>query len=235
MPKIIITGASKGIGKALAAKFSEIQDIRMLLISRNHSMLQELKSELSDSNPKASIDILACDINKEIPEIPIKAFAENGSGLIDILINNAGLLIHKPVNELSSKDFDEMFNTNVKAPFTLIQTLIPYMNKPSHIVNIGSMGGYQGSAKFPGLSLYSASKGALAVLSECLAEELKPFGIHVNALALGAVDTEMLQQAFPGYQAPQTPAQMAEFIGDFALNGFRYFNGKVLPVSISTP
>jgi len=235
MLKIIITGASKGIGKALAEKFAGISDVKMLLMARNQTMLNELKSELLGLNPHTSIEILACDLNKEIPLAYLKAFAENGPGLIDILINNAGLLIHKPFGILSSNDFDAMFNTNVKAPFTLIQTLLPYMSKPSHIVNISSMGGYQGSAKFPGLSLYSASKGALAILSECLAEELKPFGISVNALALGAVDTQMLQQAFPGYQAPVTADQMAAFITEFAINGYKVFNGKVLPVSLSTP
>ena len=109
------------------------------------------------------------------------------------------------------------------------------MNTNSHIVNIGSMGGFQGSAKFKGLSLYSAAKGAVAVLTESMAEEFKERGIKVNALALGAVQTEMLASAFPGYKAPLTAGQMAEFIADFALNGHKYFNGKILPVSLSTP
>ena len=97
------------------------------------------------------------------------------------------------------------------------------------------MGGYQGSSKFPGLSLYSASKGALSILSECMAEELGEKGIKVNCLALGAAQTEMLEKAFPGYQAPLSANEMAEFISDFAINGHRYFNGKILPISVSTP
>ena len=117
----------------------------------------------------------------------------------------------------------------------MIRDLFPLFVKDSHIVNISSMGGYQGSAKFPGLSVYSAAKGAVAVLSECLAEEFKEQGIKVNALAIGAVQTEMLSQAFPGYMAPLQPDEMAEFIMDFALNGHRFFNGKILPVSVSTP
>lgn len=154
---------------------------------------------------------------------------------IDIIINNAGLLINKPFEELTDNDFDDIFDLNVKSIFRLIRDLISVIKKGAHIVNISSMGGYQGSAKFPGLSLYSASKGALAVLTECLAEELKDKGISVNALALGAVQTEMLSEAFPNYKAPLSASEMADFIYDFALTGHKHYNGKILPVSLSTP
>jgi len=85
------------------------------------------------------------------------------------------------------------------------------------------------------MSLYSASKGALAILTESLAEELKEQNIRVNALALGAVQTEMLEEAFPGYQAAVTAEEMADFITDFALKAHSYINGKIIPVSLSTP
>ncbi len=97
------------------------------------------------------------------------------------------------------------------------------------------MGGVQGSEKFQGLSLYSASKAALAVFTECLAEELKTHNVKANALALGAVQTEMLSHAFPTYKAPLQASEMADYIADFALNGHQYYNGKILPVSLSTP
>jgi NAD(P)-dependent dehydrogenase (short-subunit alcohol dehydrogenase family) len=97
------------------------------------------------------------------------------------------------------------------------------------------MGGFQGSAKYKGLSYYSASKAALACLSECLAAEFATSGINVNCLALGAVQTEMLEEAFPGYKAPVDAKTMARFISDFALNGHKFFNGKVLPVAIDNP
>jgi NAD(P)-dependent dehydrogenase (short-subunit alcohol dehydrogenase family) len=151
------------------------------------------------------------------------------------LINNAGALLHKPFQEITDEDFDAVFGMNVKSPFRLIRDLLPLFNEPAHIINISSMGGVQGSIKFPGLSLYSASKGALAILTECLALEFKDQQIYINALAIGAVQTEMLAEAFPGYKAPLQPGQMAAFIKEFALTGHRYFNGKVLPVSLSTP
>jgi len=109
------------------------------------------------------------------------------------------------------------------------------MPSGSHIVNISSMGGFQGSAKYAGLSYYSASKAALACLTECLANEFKEYGISMNCLALGSVQTEMFEEAFPGYKAPVDVKQMAEFISGFALTGHKFFNGKILPVAVGNP
>jgi 3-oxoacyl-[acyl-carrier protein] reductase len=146
-------------------------------------------------------------------------------------------LVSKPFADISVNDFESTYRVNVEAPFFFTQQLVLAMGitKTAHIVNISSIGGFIGSAKFAGLSAYSSSKGALSVLTECLAEELKDKNIRANCLCLGTVNTEMLKQAFPGYEAPLNPKQMADYIGNFALTGHTYFNGKVLPVSISTP
>ena len=154
---------------------------------------------------------------------------------IDVLINNAGSLINKPFLEISSSDFEAVFKVNVFAVASLTRLMLPMMNAKGHVLNITSMGGVQGSAKFPGLSAYSSSKGALVILTELLAEEYKESGPSFNALALGAVQTEMLEEAFPGYKAPVSAVQMAEYIIDFALKGHQFYNGKVLPISSSTP
>ena len=103
------------------------------------------------------------------------------------------------------------------------------------MVNISSMGGVQGSVKFPGLSAYSSSKGGLITLTELLAEEFKESGPAFNVIALGAVQTEMLEEAFPGYQAPISAGQMASYILEFALTGQKFYNGKVLPIASTTP
>lgn len=97
------------------------------------------------------------------------------------------------------------------------------------------MGGVQGSVKFPGLAAYSSSKAAVINLTELLAEEYKDSGISFNVLALGAVQTEMLEEAFPGYKASISAVEMANYIFDFSLNGQKYYNGKLLQVSNSTP
>jgi len=228
---IIITGASRGIGRQLALNLAAREGNKVIAISRDETKLNSLRKEVTDASKlipvpfdlqEGDYDALAIEIRRHFSEI-------------HVLVNNAGVLINKKIAKLTADDFDLMMNINVKAAFLLSQALIPLFEPESHIVNISSMGGFQGSAKFPGLSLYSASKGALAVLSECLAEELRDYGISVNCLALGAAQTEMLSEAFPGYKAPLSAKEMACFIADFAMTGQRYYNGKILPLSLSTP
>ena len=144
-------------------------------------------------------------------------------------------ITNKPFTQLTANDIQRMYAVNTFGPIALIQTLMPMMAKDGHVVSLSSMGGVQGSAKFAGLTGYSSSKGALNVLSEVLAEEYKDQGLKFNVLALGAVQTEMLQEAFPGYQAPHSAREMAQYIMKFALEDGRFFNGKILPVSQSTP
>lgn len=222
---IVVSGAGKGIGFELVKVFIE-NEHNTVAISRNISNLEKINSKFL--NP-VSFDLISDDYNK------LASIINSTLSNVDILINNAGLLVNKPFQDLTDDDFDNVFNTNVKAAFKLTQLLFPVFNEESHIVNISSIGGVQGSSKFPGLSLYSASKGAISILTECLAEELKESKISVNALALGAVQTEMLAEAFPGYKAPLSATDMAHYIYDFALTGNKYYNGKILPVSISTP
>jgi short-subunit dehydrogenase len=154
---------------------------------------------------------------------------------VDILINNAGTLLNKPFSETTFEDFEHVYKTNVFGVSEMTRTVLPFMHQDSHVITISSMGGIQGSVKFPGLSAYSSSKGAVITLTELLAEEYKETGPQFNVLALGAVQTEMLKEAFPDYQAPTTALEMATYIHDFALTGNKFYNGKVLQVSNSTP
>jgi NAD(P)-dependent dehydrogenase (short-subunit alcohol dehydrogenase family) len=164
-----------------------------------------------------------------------RAAVSNHFERVDILINIAGFLISKDFLQTTNDEARLIMETNFFGPASLIRILKPTMSSGSHIVNISSMGGFQGSAKYKGLSYYSASKAALACLTECLATEFTEFGISVNCLALGAVQTEMLDEAFPGYKAPVDAKQMAEFISGFALTGHKFFNGKILPVALGNP
>jgi len=232
---IIITGASRGIGFELAKMFASDTSNKVFAIARSKEKLDRLSEEVKTENVNSTIfcknfDLKSGNIQKELLPFILEKVSS-----VDIVINNAGLLINRAFAELTDEDFDQTFSVNVKSVFRLTRELLPYFSANAHIVNISSMGGVQGSAKFPGLSLYSSSKGALGILTECLAEELKDRSIKVNALALGAVQTEMLSEAFPGYKAPLSATEMADFIHDFALNGHRYFNGKILPISSSTP
>lgn len=230
---ILITGASKGIGFETVKFLSQNPENLVIAVSRNIASLTEL---VNKKNTHSVLPIKA-DITNAQQRKKIFQTMRALNLPLDVLIHNAGELLNKPFEKISEKELTSVYNTNVFAPFLLTQLLLPLFNKKtkSHIVNISSMGGVQGSAKFAGLSAYSSSKAALCNLTELLAEELKEKNIAVNCLALGAVQTQMLAKAFPKYKAPIQPKQMAEFIGNFALTGQQFFNGKILPVSSTTP
>lgn len=223
---VIITGTSRGIGFELVKLFADNGD-NVLAVSRNETPIQNLNYSNVVSN--------SCDITTEEGIENVRVFAEQEWGKVDILINNAGLLINGPFSDIDRNDFRKVYEVNVFAVAEMIKAVLPSMDNKGHVVTISSMGGIQGSAKFPGLAAYSSSKGAVITLSELLAEEYKDNGPSFNVLALGAVQTEMLEQAFPGYKAPTTALDMAKYIYEFASNGQKYYNGKVLQVSNSTP
>jgi NAD(P)-dependent dehydrogenase (short-subunit alcohol dehydrogenase family) len=229
----VVTGASRGIGYYVVQSLAKGGISKIIGIARNYKQLCLLK-ELCG---KTEFVPLAYDFQQMPANEPqLAGLIKQYTSQIDILINNAGTLVAKPFEQISAEEIERMMVVNYLAPALLIKNLIPLLKGHSaHVVNISSIGGYQGSVKFNGLSHYSASKAALATLTECLAEEYKEAGIIFNALALGAVQTEMLAEAFPQYQAPTTPEQMGQFIADFAMHGHTYFNGKVIPVSNSTP
>lgn len=220
--RVIVTGASRGIGRALVDTFKNMGH-EVWALSRNIDELKDIKG----------IHSVSIDLSEEQQ---ISDWVEScGVDYFDALINNAGMLINKPFSETTTADFEAVYSVNVFGVAQLIRHLLPLLSVDSHILNISSMGGVNGSAKFPGLAAYSSSKGALGILTELLAEEFKDDGPRCNALALGAVQTEMLAEAFPDYEAPVSATEMASYIADFSLNGHRLYNGKVLPVSQSTP
>jgi NAD(P)-dependent dehydrogenase (short-subunit alcohol dehydrogenase family) len=232
---IIITGASSGIGFETALELIITGEHKVIALSRSQEKLQRLLEIAHGLNPDANIYALAFDIVHDEYD-DLRSFIKNNfDDRVDILINNAGLLINKPFSTLGELDLVEMVQSNFIGHVRMIQGILDAMPKGSHIVNIGSMGGFQGSVKFPGLSAYSASKAALHVLTECLAVELDDRTIKVNCLALGSAQTEMLETAFPGYQSPVMAFEMGKYIADFALTGHRFFNGKILPVALSIP
>ncbi len=222
---IIITGTSRGIGYELALLFANAGH-QVLAISRK--IPQGL---LGNSN----ITCLSVDLSKENELIAVDNFISQAWEKVDIIIHNAGSLVNKPFAQTTQQDFEKVYKVNVVGVANLTRICLPYLQKGSHVVSISSMGGIQGSIKFAGLSAYSSSKGAVITLSELLAEEYKEQGIAFNVLALGAVNTEMLNEAFPGYEAPISAKEMADYIFNFALTGNKYHNGKVIQVSSSTP
>lgn len=225
MKNIIVTGTSRGIGYELALQFAEAGH-QVLAISRKipqaliqHQNVTCLSIDLSDENTLQEVDQFLSSTWKKV----------------DAVVHNAGALLLKPFLETTQEDFESIYKVNVFAVANLTRICIPYLEKGSHVVTISSIGGVRGSLKFAGLAAYSSSKGAVITLTELLAEEYKEKGISFNVLALGSVQTEMLNEAFPGYQAPISAEGMATYIYDFTLNGNKYFNGKVLEVSSTNP
>ena len=224
---IVVVGASRGIGKALVEIFASNAGNRVIALSRDLEKMEKLFSGYSN------VITFPFDLLHNVHSEAKTIF--EGIGIIDILINNAGKLVNKPFTEITHRDLAECYQVNVIGVMETVQAAVPQMIHGGHIVNISSMGGFQGSVKFAGLTAYSTSKAALCSFTEMFAEEYKESKIKMNCLCLGAAQTEMLEEAFPGYQAPVSAEKMAEFIAQFAMTGDQWFNGKILPVSLSTP
>ena len=236
MANIVITGASSGIGFEAVLDLTANKDNHVIALARSADKLRKLHEIASSLNHDggtlypAQFDI----VFDNYPESLIP-FIRSKFEKVDILINNAGALINKPFLETSMEDIAQMFQSNLLGHIQMIKNIVPMMSEGGHIVNISSMGGFQGSAKFPGLSAYSSSKGALAILTECLAEEFKDQNIKVNCLALGSSQTEMFEAAFPEAQAGTLAFEMGRYVAEFSQNGHKFYNGKILPVANTTP
>jgi NAD(P)-dependent dehydrogenase (short-subunit alcohol dehydrogenase family) len=225
MKNIIITGTSRGIGFELA----------LLFANAGHQVLALSRKVPQGLLGNENITCLSVDLSEESELQKVTDFLASSWKKIDGVVHNAGALLLKPFSETTQTDFENIYRVNVFGVANLTRICLPYLQKGSHVVTISSMGGIQGSLKFAGLAAYSSSKGAVITLSELLAEEYKEQGISFNVLALGSVQTEMLAEAFPGYQAPISAGEMANYIYDFTLTGNKYFNGKVLQVSSTNP
>ncbi len=226
---IIITGASRGIGRELV-KIHLQNGNNVLAISRNEEKLKELYPFENNSQ----LIILPMDISKTGDLDMIPGALRNWEK-VDVLYNNAGFLVNKPFQEISENDIDYSVSVNYKASFRIIQLVMDKMNASSHIVNITTMGAVQGSVKFPGLAAYSSSKAGIVTLTELLAQEFNENQPKINCVALGAVQTEMLEEAFPGYAAPISAEKMANYLFQFGLDGHHFQNGKLIQLSTSTP
>lgn len=234
----IVTGASRGIGREIVKKLAQPESHRVIAIARSINQLHSLTEECRTAGCKGEVIPFPFDIEQiEHAHSRFLEDIQQHFNTVNVLVNNAGYLSHSGFGKFSMTEARKLFEINFFAAAKIIQLLLPLLQKAewAHVVNISSMGGFQGSSKFPGLSFYSASKAALSNLTECLAEEYNDTAVRFNALALGAVQTEMLETAFPGIKTPLQPAEMASYIADFASSGHRFFNGKNLPVAVSTP
>ncbi len=225
---IVVIGASRGIGLELVKQFAATSAHQVIALARN---LAEMENQFAGFS---NVKCFAIDLKKSTVKEDLASISESFSQ-VDILINNAGYLVNKPFASITHEDLVDSYQVNVISAIESVQAILPKMKAGAHIVNISSMGGFQGSAKFQGLTAYSTSKAALCSFTELFAEEFKETGIKMNCLCLGAVQTEMLEEAFPGYVAPMNAEKMANYIVHFALTAQEWMNGKIIPVSLSTP
>ena len=225
---ILIIGASRGIGAELVKILAQNDEHRVWAFSRNLKAMEDHFAAFQN------VKCFHLDLNAVNVKSTFEAQIEEIQS-IDILVYNAGFLVNKPFLELTREEIQVSYQINVLSAFEIFQAAIPKLSEKAHVVSISSMGGFQGTMKFAGLSSYSTPKAALVSLTELLAEEFKETDWAFNCLALGAAQTEMLEAAFPGYQAPLSANEMASFIADFSLNANRFIKGKVIPVSLSTP
>jgi len=223
----LISGVSRGIGKAL---FERSVSSSEYTIGLTRSSVLQVKQQTS----KSVIIGVNYDELEGLPEL-IKSLTQ-GTG-IDVLINNAGVLQKSELKEETLEGFLFHQKVNTWYPFYLFKVLEEEntLSKQAHIVNISSMGGVQGVNKYSGLFSYSASKSGLIALTEFLDVEFGGKGYSFNSLALGAVQTEMLKEAFPDYFSEVTSQKMAEFVFDFATRNGDLMSGKTIQVQKSDP
>jgi short-subunit dehydrogenase len=232
---ILVTGAGSGIGRALCSHLAVDKMNVIIALSRNEERLKTLLQSCEDK--PATMHMIPFDLEKGNYTELVKKIKQI-SNTIDILVNNAGALIRASFEETDIKEWRRIYELNFFSAVNLINVLLPLMEghqSTAHIVNISSMGGFQGSTKFPGLSAYSTSKAALASLTEVLAVEFLGKNIHVNCLALGSVQTDMFEMAFPGVKAGSKAEEVAEMLADFCIKSAGIYNGKILPVAVLTP
>ena len=227
MKQVVVTGASKGVGYATALAFAG-RGHKVLALARSKEGLMRLQA--AAANLQGEIFIQVGDLLEFKKNWVTRVLSE-----VDILIHNAGYLVNKPFSEITQEELLRSYQVNVFAPYRIMQSLLEELADDAHIINIGSVGGVNGTQKFPGLSAYSSSKAALSCLSECWQAEFSETGWTFNSLALGSVQTAMLESAFPGYKAQTTPEAMAEYIADFALKAGKLIKGKTQLVSNSNP
>ena len=223
MKTIVVTGTSSGIGHKICIQAAKM-NFHVISVSRNIEPLKDI----------GGIESFAIDITNKDSVDELIANLKSRKIKIDILINNAGYLVSELFGDTTYESFKKTFDVNVFGLAEITRSLIPIINSDGHVINISSIGGVNGSKKFPGLSAYSSSKAAVIALTEVLAEEHQN-GPSFNVLALGAVQTKMLKEAFPDYNVETKPEEMAKYILDFAINGNKLFNGKLISVSNSNP
>lgn len=226
--RVFISGISGGIGRELVNAYLKSGD-SIIAATRN---ADSIASEFHDN---ANVQIIEYDFLKD-PESFHTKIKDVTNQSVDVVVNNAGLLCKDSLEDIQLDNAIDMYKVNALMPMYITRSLLfgEKLVDGGLVINIGSMGGFQGTQKFGGLAAYSMSKAALVALTECMAAEWKE-RLFVNCLCLGAVNTDMLKTAFPDYRAPISDVQMANFIQHFSRYSAKTMSGCIIPVAISNP
>lgn len=222
----IVTGASSGIGAATALRLVAA-GARVVLFARSAGKLHELAA----ADPAALFPFPG-DVGSEADINCLFDFTESSLGTCDVLVNNAGMVNPARVDQVTVEEWDEMFAVNTRSAFLTSRRALSGMKAKARgaIINVASISGVAGPQKFPGFASYCASKAALISFSEVLAVEVREFGIRVNAVSPGSVDTAMLKRASESLLPDMTPQEVAEVILFLASDLSRPIQGQNLHV-----
>jgi 3-oxoacyl-[acyl-carrier protein] reductase len=234
----LITGASRGIGRATATRLAEEGFDLALNFLETEKGVTEALDEVVDSGRKAIIvraDVSDMEAVESMTKRVLDEFRD-----IDVLVNNAGIYPRKTIDDVSQKDWDEVVGTNLKGVFNCCKAVIPHMKSRGSgvIVNLSSVLGIMGSKQG---AHYSASKAGVIGLTKSLAKELAPFNIRVNAVAPGAIETDILKQDTPEQRKRRIagiplgrvgrPEEIAEAVAFLATERSSYITGETLNVN----
>jgi NADP-dependent 3-hydroxy acid dehydrogenase YdfG len=182
---VVITGASSGLGEATARRLASL-GARLVLGARRLDRLQALASELSlGQDAVMQTDVTRCEQVKRLVDHAVKLH-----GRIDVIINNAGLMPHSPLERCKVDDWDRMIDVNIKGVLYGIAAALPHMRaqKSGHVINVSSVAGHKVR---PSAAVYAATKTAVRVLSEGLRQEVKPYNIRTTIISPGATATDL--------------------------------------------
>jgi NAD(P)-dependent dehydrogenase (short-subunit alcohol dehydrogenase family) len=206
----IITGASRGIGRAIATLFAA-EGAAVVLAARDVARLEENTLAITQAGGRALA--IPVDVADEVSVASLFARTADAFGPVDLLVNAAGAFARAPFAEMETATWDIVLNVNLRGTFLCCREAFRVMpSRGGVIVNFSSLSGVPRVEKFPGNSAYVTSKFGVAGLNEALALEGRPLNIRVVAVSPGAVDTEMLRAAAPHLKAGMTPEQMARIV-----------------------
>lgn len=213
MKTAIVSGASRGIGKAISIKLAELQ-YNLVISGRSGHQLDQLASEIKHMGVNC-LAVVADLVLEESPEVIVEK-AISHFGQIDVVVNNAGMSHSGPLLETDLETWDRVHAVNARAPFFLSKAAIPYLKASANpvIINIGSVVGFKG---YKDQAAYASSKHALTGFTKVLAKEVQNDGIQVHLISPGGVNTDMVREMRPDIDAgeliqPEEIAEMVEFL-----------------------